>query len=74
MLDSIKSEKILKSIGEKLKSTRQVKKLSLRSLAELANVEHVQIDKLEKGKLNASILTVLAIAEALELDPSELFK
>lgn len=73
MLDSIKSEKILISIGNKLTNARKAKKLSLRELAELANVEHVQITKLEKGKLNAGILTILAIAEELDLDLNDLF-
>ncbi len=73
MLDSIKSEKILVNLGKKLKEARQAKKLSLRALADIANVEHVQIDKLEKGKLNASILTVIAVADALELSLAQLF-
>jgi len=73
MLDSIKSEKILISIGAKLEKARKAKELSLRALAEQANVEHVQITKLEKGKLNASILTILAIAEELEMDLNDLF-
>ena len=73
MLDSIKSEKILMSIGTKLAKAREAQKLSLRVLAERANVEHVQITKLEKGKLNASILTILAIAEELGLDLNDLF-
>lgn len=74
MLDSVKSAETLKNIGQRLHAARLKQNLSLRQLAELAGVEHVQITKLEKGQLNASILTLLAITEALNIEMSSLFK
>jgi transcriptional regulator with XRE-family HTH domain len=73
MLDSIRSQKVLESIGKKLKRARKGKKLALRKVAELASVAHTQVDDLERGKLNATILTILAIAEVLEVDLNDLF-
>src|ERR1044072_4687464 len=81
MLDSIKSAEILKLIGEKLYNARMAymgpegKKrslgkpgISLRDLASEAHVKHTQISAIEKGQSNSTILTLIAIAEVLDLD------
>lgn len=85
MLDSIKSAEILKLIGQKLFNSRmnymgpEGKKrslgkpgISLRDLASVAHVKHTQIDAIEKGKSNATILTLIAIADVLDVDLCEL--
>src|ERR1044072_9208907 len=85
MLDSIKSAEILKLIGEKLYNARmeymgpEGKKrslgkpgISLRDLANVAHVKHTQISAIEKGQSNATILTLIAIAEVLDLDLCEI--
>ncbi len=72
MLDSIRSEEILKKVGAKLNKARKAKKLSMRALASLAGVDYSQIDKIEKGRLNCTILTVIAIADALGVPASKL--
>lgn len=85
MLDSIKSAEILKLIGQKLHNARmnymgsEGKKrslgkpgISLRDLASVAHVKHTQIDAIEKGKSNATILTLIAIADVLNMDLCEI--
>ncbi|HEY4194714.1 MAG TPA: helix-turn-helix transcriptional regulator [Mucilaginibacter sp.] len=85
MLDSIKSAEVLKAIGEKLYLARmsysgpEGKKrslgkpgISLRDLADVAKVKHTQIDAIEKGKSNATILTLIAITDVLGVDLCEL--
>lgn len=85
MLDSIKSAEILKLIGQKLYDARmgymgpEGKKrslgkpgISLRDLANVAHVKHTQISAIEKGQSNATILTLIAIAEVLDLDLCEI--
>jgi DNA-binding XRE family transcriptional regulator len=85
MLDSIKSAEILKLIGQKLYNARmgymgpEGKKrslgkpgISLRDLAKLAHVKHTQISAIEKGQSNSTILTLIAIAEVLDLDLCEI--
>jgi len=84
MLDSIKSAEILKEIGEKLYDARmnymgpEGKKrslgkagISLRDLAAVAQVKHTQILAIEKGKSNATILTLIAIASVLDVNLCE---
>lgn len=85
MFDSIKSAKVLKSIGQKIKQERkafrhfnekkgkEVVGISLRDLAELANVSHTQIDDIENGRLNPTVLTLLSITEALGINIGDLF-
>jgi len=74
MLDSIRSKEILKKIGETLHQKRKEKKLSMRKLANIAGVDYSQIDKIEKGRLNCTILTIIAIGEALEISVGELLE
>ena len=86
MLDSIKSDKVLKQIGQRIKQARanfnyynekkekDVVGISLRDLAVLANVSHTQIDDIENGRLNPTILTLLSITEALNISIGELFE
>ena len=86
MLDSIKSDKVLKQIGQRIRQARksfkhysdkkdkEVEGISLRDLATLANVSHTQIDDIENGRLNPTILTLLSITEALNISIGELFE
>jgi predicted transcriptional regulator len=81
MLDSIKSAEILKAIGQKLYNARMnyigpegkkrslgKKGISLRDLASVAKVKHTQISAIEKGQSNSTILTLIAIADVLQVD------
>ncbi|MET6999478.1 helix-turn-helix domain-containing protein [Chitinophaga defluvii] len=67
-----KNQVVLKALGEKLHQQRKAKKLSLRQLASIADVDYSQIDKIEKGRLNITIITLISIADALEMSPGEL--
>ena len=58
--------------GEKLKTLRTAKGLSLRALAALCSVDHSDIGKIENGEINITILTVLELATALEVKPRRL--
>jgi len=67
-----KNNAVLKALGEKLYQQRKAKKLSLRQLASIADVDYSQIDKIEKGRLNITVITLISIADALEMSPGEL--
>lgn len=67
-----KNQVVLKALGEKLHQQRKAKKLSLRQLASIADVDYSQIDKIEKGRLNITIITLISIADALGMSPGEL--
>lgn len=72
-MDKGRRKKLLKELGNKLKIMREQKNLSLRDLAALADVDHNNINRIEMGLRNPSFTTVILLAEALGVSPSELF-
>lgn len=69
-----RSEDDLKIFGENLRNIRKSKKLSTEKLANIAELELVQISRIELGKTNPKLSTIFALARALEISPAELFK
>lgn len=71
-MDSPRETLIIKEFGKRLKKIRKEKKLSLRKLAHLADMNYGNIHKIEKGLINPQISTVVLLAEALGVPPSDL--
>ncbi len=71
-MNNTRNEEWLKKFGNNLKSIRESKNLSLRKLADLAEVDFSQIHRIEKGESNPTITMVLALSEALNIKPSAL--
>jgi transcriptional regulator with XRE-family HTH domain len=63
----------LKNFGNNLRRIRKEKELSMEALANLAEIELSQIFRIETGKINPKLTTVLTIAKALGINPKELF-
>lgn len=72
-MNSTRNEKILKKFGKHLEKIRKEKKLSLRKLADIADVDFSQIHRIEKGESNPTLTMILTLAEALEVSVQELF-
>ena len=53
---------------------RKSKKLSLRKLSDIADVDFSQIHRIEKGESNPTITMVIALANALEIKPAKLIE
>lgn len=47
--------------------------LTITQLAELSGVSKSQINYIENGESNPTVLTICLLAEALRVEPSELF-
>jgi transcriptional regulator with XRE-family HTH domain len=71
-MDIREQEQIIKSFGENLKRVRLEKELSLRQLADLADMSHNAIHEIEKGISNPSLTTIMTLARALGVDPAVL--
>ena len=56
----------VKKIGAKLAELRQRKKYSLQLLAQKSHVNVNTIYKIEKGEVDASLLTLMSLSEALD--------
>jgi transcriptional regulator with XRE-family HTH domain len=61
------------AFGQRLRQLREEKGVSMRELAKEADMEYSQYSKIERGKINTTISTVQAIAEALEVPTVELY-
>lgn len=68
-----KLENDIIAFGENLRRIRKSKKLTTEALANMAELEIVQINRIELGKTNPKLTTVFSIAKALEISPKELF-
>ena len=66
--------KKLKLLGANIKRLREARQLSLRDMSYACNIDNSKISKIEKGQVNITFTTILQIAEALEIQPSEILK
>lgn len=64
----------LKKLGANIKRLREIKNLSLRELSYACDIDNSKISKIEKGQINITFTTILQLAKALEISPSELLK
>ncbi|HTI07728.1 MAG TPA: helix-turn-helix transcriptional regulator [Puia sp.] len=65
-------KKALKEFGENLRKLRNEKGLSLREMSYACSIDNSKIAKIEKGKINITLTTLLQLAVALEIHPSTL--
>lgn len=68
-----KAEESIGKFGKHLRKLRLDRNMSQEALAYAAGITFSQISRMERGKINAGILNVFLIAEALGIPPKELF-
>lgn len=71
-MNNLRNTEVLKKFGDKLKRLRTAHKLTLEQLAFAADIELSQVHRIEKGKINPTYTTLLALASGLEISLSEL--
>jgi transcriptional regulator with XRE-family HTH domain len=71
-MDYSRDERILKEFGKNLKKIRLERKLSTRKLALIADMDFGNVNEIEAGKKNLGLTTLIALADALEVDPCAL--
>lgn len=71
-MDHKREKEIIKDFGERLKKFRGDRNLSLRALADLADMDFGNISEIENGKINPSLTTIVLLAEALQVNPRDL--
>lgn len=64
-------EKLKKRIGERIVELRTQKGWSQSDLARACNKDRQAIEKLESGKVNPTLFTLLEVANALEISLSK---
>ncbi|MDO5972865.1 helix-turn-helix domain-containing protein [Flavivirga jejuensis] len=63
---------LLLLFGKKLHKIRSDKGISYRELAQLCDVDHSQISKIEKGLVSLQLTTLFELAKGLEIHPQKL--
>jgi transcriptional regulator with XRE-family HTH domain len=66
-----KDEEALRRVGQRIREIRTSKKISQYNLANECEVDYSQINRMELGKVNYSISSLLRIAKALGVDPKD---
>ena len=61
-----------KKFGENLQKLRNKRKMSLREMASKCDLDDSRISKIENGKSNIQLSTLIELAKVLGVKPSEL--
>lgn len=64
---------LMKHIGENIRTARKSKNLTLEALGSLCDFEKASLSRIEQGKGNPSLRTLIRIADALEVEVSTFF-
>lgn len=72
-MDQRREQKLLKEFGQTLNNIRLSKKISLRKLADLADIDYSNLSEIQTGKVAPTLLTLIKLAEALGIHPGEFF-
>lgn len=67
-------ERLIKKVGERIRFLREEADLSQFQLAVKAEIPKNQVGRIERSEINTSLVTLGRIANALEVDLTELFK
>lgn len=73
-VNNIRNDAFLKAFGKHLRQIRTEKRLTMEDLAFDAGIEYRQHGRIERGEVNTTISTVLALSTALEIDVSTMFQ
>ncbi|WP_158994307.1 helix-turn-helix domain-containing protein [Mucilaginibacter sp. L196] len=65
---------VILAFGQKVRAIRKEKKFSMQYLANMADIEISQIYRIETGKINPKLSTIIFIARALEVSPAVFFQ
>ena len=63
----------LKKVGQTLRRKRKEKGLTMEGLAMEAEMEYRQLGRIERGEVNTSLISLLRLCEALNIEMKELF-
>ncbi|MEP7377212.1 MAG: helix-turn-helix transcriptional regulator [Chitinophagaceae bacterium] len=66
--------KFLAVLGDRIKMLRQKKGMTQTELAMLCKFEKASMSRIEAGKTNITVATLLKISKALDLEITEFFK
>jgi transcriptional regulator with XRE-family HTH domain len=72
LMNNLRDKSTLEHFGARLKELRLKKGMTLEQLAFEADIELSQVHRVEKGKINPTLTTLMALAKGLGITLSEL--
>lgn len=72
-MNNVRNKRVLLKFGHHLKSIRLAKGLSQEELCFKAGLSKNQIGNIERGEVNVTLSTIVAVADALGMSVSDLF-
>ncbi len=70
----MEDKELLRTIGSKIKTLRELKGITQQELAAMCNFEKSNMSRIEAGRTNPTLLTLNKICLALNIELTELFK
>jgi len=71
-MNNLRNQELLTRFGDRLKSLRQLKGLTIQALAIEADIEISQVHRIEKGKINPTLTTLTALSKGLDISLVEI--
>jgi transcriptional regulator with XRE-family HTH domain len=68
----VERAKILRQFGQRVTELREEKGITIEGLAAAADLDYLQVVEIEEGKINVLFTTIVALAEALGINPEDL--
>ena len=72
-MDDNRYDNFLKDFGKRVRLIRKEKGMTMEAVAYKAGIEYRQLGRIERGEINTSIISLLKISQALEIEIKELF-
>jgi transcriptional regulator with XRE-family HTH domain len=72
-MTKIRDQEFLNQFGQRIRKLRLENNLSQFDLEAISNIDRVQIERIENGKVNTTISTAAQIAKAFNISLSKLF-
>lgn len=72
LVTNIRDEKLIRAFGLRLRKIRRSLDLSQEDLADRANIQANQISRIENGRSNPTLSTIVALSKALGIEAGEL--
>lgn len=72
VMNNLRNQETLTKFGDRLKTLRTKKGFTLEQLAFEADIELSQVHRVEKGKTNPTLTTLIALAKGLGITLAEL--
>jgi transcriptional regulator with XRE-family HTH domain len=72
LMNNLRDKKVLEQLSARLKELRLKRGMTLEQLAFEADIELSQVHRVEKGKINPTLTTLMALAKGLDITLAEL--